>query len=283
MTLELRTPTAPVADYADYRAAKFRMIASSLEISPAFASALRQLEGFDIVVIADDSGSMNTPVKVPGGDPYGRPVTRWDELRGYVTNVTSIAIAMDPDGIDLYFLNRPGITSVSAPEQIQAAFVNPPSGFTPLTATFQQVLATKAAVLRERKLLVLIATDGMPTDRAGNVDKESFFKVLRGRPANCYVSIIACTDDDASVGYLNQLDKEVPGLDVIDDYESEKREVRKAQGPNFPFSFGDYTVKTMLGPVDSRFDALDEQKVKVGSGGVPLVPTSASATCCCLM
>ena len=73
------------------------------------------------------------------------------------------------------------------------------------------------------------------------------------------VSIVACTDDEASVGYLNNLDKTCPGVDVCDDYLSERREILAAQGSRYPFSFGDYVVKTLLGPIDPSFDRLDEK------------------------
>ena len=39
--------------------------------------------------------------------------------------------------------------------------------------------------------------------------------------------------------YLNNWDKKIPNLDVADDYRSEREEIHKAQGKNFPFSFGD--------------------------------------------
>lgn len=39
--------------------------------------------------------------------------------------------------------------------------------------------------------------------------------------------------------YLNHWDKRLPHLDVADDYRSERREILKVQGKNFPFSFGD--------------------------------------------
>ncbi len=39
--------------------------------------------------------------------------------------------------------------------------------------------------------------------------------------------------------YLNKWDKKIPNIDVADDYRSEREEIHKAQGKNFPFSFGD--------------------------------------------
>jgi hypothetical protein len=39
--------------------------------------------------------------------------------------------------------------------------------------------------------------------------------------------------------YLNDWDKKIPNLDVADDYRSERKEILKVQGKDFPFSFGD--------------------------------------------
>jgi hypothetical protein len=52
-----------------------------------------------------------------------------------------------------------------------------------------------------------------------------------------------CIDDNDCIGYLNDWDKRIPNLDVVDDYRNEKREIQAQQGRQFPFSFGD--VRTM--------------------------------------
>lgn len=61
---------------------KFRYICNYYEISPYFANHLRKLIQFKIVIIADDSGSMNTLTD------YNEP--RWNELCKFITTVFSI-------------------------------------------------------------------------------------------------------------------------------------------------------------------------------------------------
>ena len=82
--------------------------------------------------------------------------------------------------------------------------------------------------------------------------------------------------------YLNHWDKQIPHLDVADDYRSERHQILKMQGKDFPFSFGDvcssknffsrdrilvfvflskYVVKVLMGSVDEWFDTLDERRV----------------------
>lgn len=158
------------------------------------------------------------------------------------------------------FLNRPGFSNVTSAAQVAHAFAAPPAGVTPLAFAVGSILREKAATLVEKKLLLVIATDGQPTNSAGQVDISEFTRVISGRPQNVFVSILACTDDAACVGYLNCLDKTCPGVDVCDDFASERREILAAQGSQYSFSFGDYMAKALLGPIDPWFDSLDEKK-----------------------
>lgn len=246
--------------FGEARMQKLRALAQRLEIRPDFVARLRALEGFGIVVICDDSGSMNTPVAAaPGASPYAPRATRWTELQETVSVVVELATCLADRGVDVHFLNRPPMLGVVHAQQVQAAFQHaPPQGFTPLTRALQHVLAANREVLRERKMLLLIATDGQPTDDAGNVDIPGFLNALRARPAACFTQIMACTDDEPSVAYLNEADHSIERLDVTDDFRSERQEVQRAQGAGFAFSFGDYVVKALLAPVDPYFDKLDQ-------------------------
>ena len=134
-------------------------------------------------------------------------------------------------------------------------------GPTPIVPVLRRVLQEKQHEIEERKLLILIATDGIPTDSQGHRDIRSFEYVLKNerKPYNRIpITIIACTgefskiqwnffdlktnrflDDDDCIGYLNDWDRKIPNLDVVDDYRNEKKEIQARQGKQFPFSFGD--------------------------------------------
>lgn len=77
---------------------QFKAIAARYEISDYFAQKLKQLEGWEIVLILDDSGSMNTPLAAQAGGPFAPSVTRWDELRNTVGIIVDIGAVMDKDG-----------------------------------------------------------------------------------------------------------------------------------------------------------------------------------------
>jgi hypothetical protein len=116
-----------------------------------------------------------------------------------------------------------------------------------------------------------------PTNQQGQTDVASLEALLRHeRTPQTFITFLACTDDLGSVNYLSNWDKTMPNLDVIDDYTSERAEIHRTRGPNFPFSFGDYIVKALLGSMDPwyvlrsssscnihlcsfRFDSLDDR------------------------
>ena len=41
------------------------------------------------------------------------------------------------------------------------------------------------------------------------------------------------------MAYLNDWDKRIPNLDVVDDYRTERQQIQACRGKNTPFSFGD--------------------------------------------
>ena len=76
-------------------------------------------------------------------------------------------------------------------------------GPTPIVRVLRYVLHEKHLAIQERKLLILIATDGVPTNEMGQQDTKSLEHVLRHerKPINQIpVTIIACTDDDECIG-----------------------------------------------------------------------------------
>ncbi len=51
--------------------------------------------------------------------------------------------------------------------------------------------------------------------------------------------MILTLDDKPSMAYLNDWDKKIPNLDVVDNYRNERQQVQACRGKNVPFSFGD--------------------------------------------
>lgn len=151
---------------------KFRAIVDKHEISLDMAQRLQQLRGFKIVFIFDDSGSMNAPLD---DSPLNNAnslmkATRWDELQYFAKISVEIASLFDSDGCSIYFLNKQPspLHNITDESQVAPLFNEKPRGFTPLPRVLDTVLRDNGPYLAEKKLLVVIATDGEPTDDNGN-------------------------------------------------------------------------------------------------------------------
>lgn len=239
---------------------QFKQVCGLYEINPYFAERMKALEGYEIIIVADDSGSMMSIIN--SFCPYGKAATRWDELKITVGIVVDIAATMDRNGVDVYFLNRPPIKNITNHSQLDATFSVKPNGGTCIVPILRSILHVKTDSPR----LIILATDGQPTDNFGNINTHELKTVLQyERGPNDYMTILACTDEDDVMSYLNGWDRDLPRLDVVDDYYSERKEILCVQGNNFVFSFGDYVVKMLMGSVDKWFDGLDEEKVYIGT------------------
>ena len=146
----------------------FKEIMQKHRISSFFAKKLKNLNTFKIVFILDDSGSMNTVLDESPLNKNQFKATRWDELQEFIKISIEIANTVNPEGCDVYFLNRRMVKSVKKPEEITSSFKRSPSGFTPITKRLTTVLRSNMPnVLNDKKLLVVIVTDGEPTSPEG--------------------------------------------------------------------------------------------------------------------
>ncbi len=229
-------------------------IARKYEIKKTMADRLEKLRNFEIVIVIDDSGSMITAV-----DRTQR--TRWDELRDIVKIVIEIGVIFDANGIDIYFINGRNFLKVKDPRVVDEAFATPPSGYTPLVPVLEKIFQSPLSnVGRDKKLLVFVATDGEPTDDDGNPVVSELAHVMQNKRQTdtTYVSFLLCTDVQACVEYLSKWDKAMQNIDVTDDFYTETAKIRQYRGRNFPFTFGDYIVKALIGAIDREIDILNE-------------------------
>jgi hypothetical protein len=176
-------------------------IIQKYDISGIFAKNLSKLEEFKIVCICDDSTSMR--------EILNKGQTKWDELRQSIKIVLDIGSAYSVD-CDVLFINRPGFRNVKHISQLYEQLTMPPDDYTPLTKCFELALDNNRLELNERKLLVLIFTDGCPTSDNQTKDPIKEFKdslKYRSPIDKIFVTIVACTDDEYALNYLNDWDK----------------------------------------------------------------------------
>jgi hypothetical protein len=251
------------------RTVRLREFCDKHDINTMFMDHLDRLADYEVVIVADDSGSMATSSKVGA-----IRTTRWQELCRIVSILVELSVIFDSNGVDIHFLNRPALLGVKHSDEIHQAFVSPPCGGTPIVPVLEHIFSTPS---RLRKL-VFLATDGEPTSPDGRSDIFNFHQTLIRRDADQFrMTILACTDDKRTMRYLNGWDTQIPYFDVIDDYESERAEIRKFQGSKFHFTFGDYVVKALMGTIDPWFDHLDEKNI------YRLPSTSMDRGCCTIL
>mmetsp|Transcript_28310 Transcript_28310/g.65647 ORF Transcript_28310/g.65647 Transcript_28310/m.65647 type:complete len:289 (+) Transcript_28310:52-918(+) len=235
-------------------------ILARFEVSIADANDLVALEDYRIVLVCDDSGSMQQSA-VPkhmrqlGQDTY----SRWQEMQSTASLVLDIGQCFNPDGVDVYFLNRAKVANVKGSEDKRFVFAcrDAPKGSTPLTRVVTQVVQECGG---EKPVLLMILTDGVPDG-----GPRPFIRAVkdvvakRSTPHTFKFQVMACTPEDDDVEWLNVLDRELPQVDVTDDYHTERMQVLKA-GKCSNFTRGDWCMKALLGPVSHKFDGWDESK-----------------------
>ena len=144
-----------------------------------------------------------------------------------------------------------------------------PSGVTPLA---QHVLEIRANILQMqqelvstgRKVVLVLATDGLPTDFMGysgpaaTTEFERTLRSLEGLPI--WIVIRLCTDEDAVVDYYNNLDAQLElSLEVLDDFVGEAKEVYQ-QNPWLNYALPLHRMREM-GFSHRLLDLLDERRL----------------------
>eukprot|EP01060_Flectonema_neradi_P012970 TRINITY_DN1976_c0_g1_i1.p1 TRINITY_DN1976_c0_g1~~TRINITY_DN1976_c0_g1_i1.p1 ORF type:complete len:297 (+),score=39.95 TRINITY_DN1976_c0_g1_i1:93-893(+) len=212
-------------------------------VTVAQADELVRVSEMKIVFVCDDSGSMQASAGI---------MSRWDELRETVSKFLEIAVYIT-DSVDVHFLSRPSVTDIKSWDdpRIAASFRSPPQGSTPLVTKLNEMLSTRRC---RSPTLLLIATDGEPDEGSANFRDLCTHMV---NSLNYKIQILACTNDKHEIRWLNKFDKSSHAIDVMDDFQSERRQILR-RGRVKSFNKADYVVKGLLGPICKKFDDLDE-------------------------
>uniref|UniRef100_A0A0G4H0Y6 VWFA domain-containing protein n=1 Tax=Chromera velia CCMP2878 TaxID=1169474 RepID=A0A0G4H0Y6_9ALVE len=165
----------------------------------------------DILVIADDSGSMRQSVS----DRATPTLTRWQELQMTLGTLVELLLAVDHlDGFHLKFLNRPEFIPIRTAQDLDDAFAKRglPGGGTPL-ANNLQIAFTGSWNPKgpDGEAIVLIATDGEPSD----CSFRDMASLLTHRPRHFYCSFLMCTQTRTM--WWNSFVCKFPKYDRMDD------------------------------------------------------------------
>jgi hypothetical protein len=249
-------PSAPPVDMT-----RFELFIKQKELNPVVANQLRDILSMcEIVLLCDDSDSMANPIAEEGTDPFApKRSTRWLELKKLVSVIIDFVTAVNPNGLDIYFLNRDKKCAVQSISGLQSIFSVPPNGGTPLIAMINQIYSDKINLLNGKKLLIVVVTDGEPTD--GN--RDDLYNTIKHvtRHGSVHVSFAECTDNAEDMEYLDMWDGCIQNFDNTDDYREELQRIKTIQGNQFKFDYTDYVIKILLATFVRWYFNLDQTKV----------------------
>jgi Mg-chelatase subunit ChlD len=146
-----------------------------------------------------------------------------------------------------------------------------PSGVTPLADHVREIRDNVLSMRDElvsngQKVVVVLATDGLPSDPYGNTSyasRQEFQDALRsleGLPV--WVVVRLCTDEDDVVDFYNNLDSQLElSLEVIDDFSGEAQEVHQ-HNRWLNYSLPLHRIREM-GFSHKLLDLLDERQLSV--------------------
>jgi len=233
---------------------RFTQLVKQHELKPETARQLYEiLNKCEIVMLCDDSGSMQSTIVEPISQ---KSTSRWMELKRLAAVVIEYVTAVNPDGLDLYFLNRGVVKGVKSTAGLQDVFAELPTGGTPINGALRRIYSDKSVLGPGRQwLLVVVVTDGVPSD--GN--HEALAATLRAKPSHTHVSFAECTDRPEDMEWLDELDRNITNFDNTDDYREELDKVRRLRGAQFKFDFNDYVIKVLLATFIKFYFNLDQQ------------------------
>jgi hypothetical protein len=242
---------------------RFNQLVKQNELNPAIAEQLYTvLTTCEIVLLCDDSDSMSKPIAEEGTDPFApKRSTRWGELKKLAASIIDFVTATNPAGLDIYFLNRPGLANVTSSAGLQNVFTTPPAGDTPLVGALGKIYVDKANVTG-KNLLIIVITDGEPTDGDPAIgSRRSLYYTLMNKQQNVHISFAECTDNADDMEYLDAWDGQIQNFDNTEDYREELNRIKLVQGQQFKFDFTDYVIKILLATFVRWYFNLDQVKV----------------------
>ena len=131
---------------------------------------------------------------------------------------------------------------------MQQVFSDPPSGGTPLLATLRKVYADKKdTIVNDRKLLIIVATDGQPSDcnqYDGGLHQSFIIYLPQSREVETFILALQSALIEKRIWNIltgGMVKSKI--FDNTDDFREEQVRVKRSMGQNFKFDYTDYVVK----------------------------------------
>jgi hypothetical protein len=226
--------------------------------------------------IIDDSGSMGmkTDVALCEATPYvlrqrspSRDVmmTRWEEAEDRLHIMVDLLAFIPTRTITLSFLNAPRTLEFTragkTPDEFQA------QAHAELSQTFQTLRPTngtpslralsRAFASTQESAMHYFLTDGAPSD--GSPEELAQLIINRRNPEQHPITLISCTNNDKDTDWMKLVDGRARCVAEVDDFNDEKAEILKKQGPGLPYTKGLWILCHLAASINpDDLDALDE-------------------------
>mmetsp|Transcript_14328 Transcript_14328/g.21458 ORF Transcript_14328/g.21458 Transcript_14328/m.21458 type:complete len:474 (+) Transcript_14328:123-1544(+) len=248
------------------------------EVPIGMINKLRALSHYKLNFIIDDSGSMraNTDVFMSEGTEYilrgvrpaeGQRMTRWQEAENRMHIMLDILAFIPTKQITISFLNATNVISLSRDGKSIETFRAEAHGaisnaFSTIevkykTPTYRVLSAAFASSGLPEPTMHYLLTDGVPSDQP--VAAVAQLIMQRPYPDRNPLTLMSCTNEDAEVEWMKQIEETAPFTSELDDYHDEKEEVLADQGSAFPYTKGFWIISSLVASINpDDLDAIDE-------------------------
>eukprot|EP01068_Selenidium_serpulae_P010792 Selendium_serpulae@DN5531_c0_g1_i3.p1 len=252
---------------ADDMIDKLGAVLQKYEVPIGLVNKLMMLTEMHVLeFIVDDSGSMLCDTDELD-HKRNRPLTRWEEAEKRICEMIEILAYLPAPKVSLIFLNRSNTAKLEhtgqspadymkdGEKQVAKAFKDPPTGTTPALDVLKKSMETQ----KDKCVARYFFGDGVPTGGKDEIAKLVELAKARKNPAGNPLTFMSCTNDDAEVEWMKDLEEAAPYCTEFDDFKGEQAEVLRDQGEAMPYTKGFYLVGQLcasLNPDD--LDAMDE-------------------------
>lgn len=173
-------------------------------------------------------------------------------------------------GLDVWFLNRNGLSSVTQLTDLANHFSVLPRGSTPLIKSVKNIIKTYTPLCEQGcHVLLLILGDGEPSDG----DTWSIQNTFSKKNDNFHISFVECNDNEEEMAWMDSLDSKIQNFHNLDDFRLETMRVAYYQGSTVKYTYNDYIISAVLSTFVPQYFLLDQvRSTRIKMTTLPKLP-----------